>query len=167
MLEEAVKASLWQLAVYDENELVAYIRLVGDGHSDPGIIKKEKIPITVALNENEITVSRPNDERLSRSLHGLTRTLIQNLIIGVTQGYEKKLEIVGTGYRVTAKGKDLEFALGYSHSINIEAPEGISFTVEGPNKLTVSGIDKQLVGQVAANIRGLRHLSSTKVNKNR
>ena len=113
-------------------------------------------PITVALNENEITVSRPNDERLSRSLHGLTRTLIQNLIIGVTQGYEKKLEIVGTGYRVTAKGKDVQFALGYSHSINVEAPEGISFTVEGPNKLTVSGIDKQQVGQVAANIRGLR-----------
>ena len=71
-------------------------------------------PITVALNENEIVVSRPNDERLSRSLHGLTRTLIQNLIIGVTSGYEKKLEIVGTGYRVTPKGNDLEFALGYS-----------------------------------------------------
>ena len=106
-------------------------------------------PITVALNENEIVVSRPNDERLSRSLHGLTRTLIQNLIIGVTSGYEKKLEIVGTGYRVTPKGNDLEFALGYSHPINITAPEGA-------NKLTVSGIDKQLVGQVAANIRGLR-----------
>ena len=101
-------------------------------------------PITVALNENEIVVSRPNDERLSRSLHGLTRTLIQ------------KLEIVGTGYRVTPKGNDLEFALGYSHPINITAPEGITFAVEGANKLTVSGIDKQLVGQVAANIRGLR-----------
>ena len=112
-------------------------------------------PITVALNENEIVVSRPNDERLSRSLHGLTRTLIQNLIIGVTSGYEKKLEIVGTGYRVTP-GNDLEFALGYSHPINITAPEGITFAVEGANKLTVSGIDKQLVGQVAANIRGLR-----------
>ena len=105
-------------------------------------------PITVALNDNEIVVSRPNDERLSRSLHGLTRTLIQNLIIGVTSGYEKKLEIVGTGYRVTPKGNDLE--------INITAPEGITFAVEGANKLTVSGIDKQLVGQVAANIRGLR-----------
>ena len=105
-------------------------------------------PITVALNENEIVVSRPNDERLSRSLHGL--------IIGVTSGYEKKLEIVGTGYRVTPKGNDLEFALGYSHPINITAPEGITFAVEGANKLTVSGIDKQLVGQVAANIRGLR-----------
>ena len=113
-------------------------------------------PITVALNDNEIVVSRPNDERLSRSLHGLTRTLIQNLIIGVTSGFEKKLEIVGTGYRVTPKGNDLEFALGYSHPINITAPEGITFAVEGANKLTVSGIDKQLVGQVAANIRGLR-----------
>lgn len=86
----------------------------------------------------------------------LTRTLIQNLIIGVTSGFEKKLEIVGTGYRVTPKGNDLEFALGYSHPINITAPEGITFAVEGANKLTVSGIDKQLVGQVAANIRGLR-----------
>ena len=113
-------------------------------------------PITVALNENEIVVSRPNDERLSRSLHGLTRTLIQNLIIGVTSGYEKTLDIVGTGYRVTPTGNDLEFALGYSHPINITAPEGITFAVEGANKLTVSGIDKQLVGQVAANIRALR-----------
>ena len=113
-------------------------------------------PITVALNDNEIAVSRPNDERVSRSLHGLTRTLIQNMIIGVTNGYEKKLEIVGTGYRVTAKGNDLEFALGYSHPISVSAPEGVSFAVEGANKLTISGIDKQLVGQVAANIRGLR-----------
>lgn len=113
-------------------------------------------PIEVALEDGVLTVTRPNDERASRSLHGLTRTLIQNMIIGVTEGYSKKLEIVGTGYRVTAKGSDLEFALGYSHPITIEAPEGISFTVEGANKLTVSGISKQQVGQVAANIRGLR-----------
>lgn len=113
-------------------------------------------PITVAQNDGEIVVSRPNDERNSRALHGLSRTLIQNMIIGVTEGYSKKLEIVGTGYRVMAKGSDLEFALGYSHPINIKAPEGITFTVEGANKLTVSGIDKQIVGQVAANIRGLR-----------
>ncbi|WP_326502917.1 50S ribosomal protein L6 [Rothia nasimurium] len=113
-------------------------------------------PITVALEDGVVTVSRPNDERASRSLHGLTRTLIQNMIIGVTEGYSKKLEIVGTGYRVTAKGSDLEFALGYSHPITIEAPEGITFAVEGANKLTVSGINKQQVGQVAANIRGLR-----------
>ncbi|NVM96781.1 50S ribosomal protein L6 [Arthrobacter wenxiniae] len=113
-------------------------------------------PITVALEENTITVSRPNDERASRSLHGLTRTLIDNLIIGVTQGYEKKLEIVGTGYRVAAKGANLEFALGFSHPVVVEAPAGITLTVEGPTKLSVAGIDKQQVGEVAANIRKLR-----------
>lgn len=113
-------------------------------------------PITVALEDGVLTVSRPNDERASRSLHGLTRTLIQNIIVGVTEGYSKKLEIVGTGYRVMAKGSDLEFALGYSHPINVKAPEGITFAVEGNNKLTVTGISKQQVGQVAANIRGLR-----------
>lgn len=113
-------------------------------------------PITAAIDENTITVSRPNDERESRSLHGLTRTLIDNLIIGVTTGYEKKLEIVGTGYRVVAKGKDLEFALGFSHPVVIEAPEGITLAVESPTKLSVSGISKQQVGEVAANIRKLR-----------
>lgn len=113
-------------------------------------------PITAAIEENTITVSRPNDERESRSLHGLTRTLIDNLIIGVTAGYEKKLEIVGTGYRVVAKGKDLEFALGFSHPVIIEAPEGITLAVESPTKLSVSGISKQQVGEVAANIRKLR-----------
>lgn len=113
-------------------------------------------PITVAQEDGVITVSRPNDERESRALHGLSRSLINNMIIGVTEGYTKKLEIVGTGYRVMAKGSDLEFALGYSHPISISAPEGISFAVEGANKLTISGISKQQVGQVAANIRGLR-----------
>ncbi|MGA7205012.1 MAG: 50S ribosomal protein L6 [Specibacter sp.] len=113
-------------------------------------------PIEVALDENTITVTRPNDERSSRSLHGLTRTLIDNLIIGVTKGYEKKLEIVGTGYRVVAKGQNLEFALGFSHPVVVEAPEGITLTVESPTKLSVSGIDKQQVGEVAANIRKLR-----------
>ncbi|MDJ0318713.1 MULTISPECIES: 50S ribosomal protein L6 [Arthrobacter] len=113
-------------------------------------------PITVALEENTVTVARPNDERNSRSLHGLTRTLIDNLITGVTKGYEKKLEIVGTGYRVVAKGANLEFALGFSHPVAIEAPEGITLTVESPTKLSVSGIDKQQVGEVAANIRKLR-----------
>ena len=113
-------------------------------------------PISVSVDENVITVSRPDDERESRSLHGLSRTLIDNMITGVSQGYSKKLEIVGTGYRVMAKGSDLEFALGYSHPISVKAPEGITFTVEGNNKLTVSGINKQQVGQVAANIRGLR-----------
>jgi large subunit ribosomal protein L6 len=89
-------------------------------------------------------------------LHGLTRTLIANQIIGVTEGYSKGLEVVGTGYRVAAKGESLEFALGYSHSITVDPPKGISFTVEGNNKVTVNGIDKQAVGEVAANIRKLR-----------
>jgi large subunit ribosomal protein L6 len=112
--------------------------------------------ITVAQEDGTLTVSRPNDERESRSLHGLTRTLINNMIIGVTEGYSKKLEIVGTGYRVLAKGSDLEFALGYSHPVPVKAPEGITFQVETATKLAVSGIDKQQVGEVAANIRKLR-----------
>jgi len=114
-------------------------------------------PISVAKSDDgAIAVTRPNDERLSRSLHGLTRTLINNMVLGVTEGYEKKLEIHGTGYRVANKGGDLEFALGYSHAITVKAPEGISFTVEGPTRFAVQGIDKQLVGEVAANIRKLR-----------
>jgi large subunit ribosomal protein L6 len=113
-------------------------------------------PIEVSLEDNTIVVARPDDERDSRSLHGLTRTLIANQITGVTTGYTKGLEIVGTGYRVTAKGSDIEFALGYSHPIFVKAPEGITFTVEGNTKLTVSGIDKQAVGEVAANLRKLR-----------
>ncbi len=113
-------------------------------------------PIRVSIEDNQVVVTRPDDERNSRSLHGLTRTLIANQIIGVTQGYEKGLEVVGTGYRVAAKGASLEFALGYSHSITVDPPAGITFEVEGNNKLTVKGIDKQAVGEVAANIRKLR-----------
>ena len=115
-------------------------------------------PITVDRAEDgAVTVIRPNDERESRSLHGLTRTLIANMVTGVTQGYEKRLEIVGVGYRVLSKGPtQLEFQLGYSHPIVFDAPEGITFSVEGPTKLGVAGIDKQLVGEVAANIRKLR-----------
>jgi len=113
-------------------------------------------PIAVALEDNTVVVTRPDDERVSRSLHGLTRTLISNMITGVTTGYTKGIEIVGTGYRVTAKGSDIEFALGYSHPIYVKAPAGITFTVEGNTKLTVSGIDKQQVGEVAANLRKLR-----------
>jgi large subunit ribosomal protein L6 len=115
-------------------------------------------PIVVDRDdEGAITVARPNDERESRSLHGLTRTLIANMVTGVTQGYEKKLEIVGVGYRVLSKGPtQMEFQLGYSHPIVFDAPEGITFTVEGPTRFGVSGIDKQLVGEVAANIRKLR-----------
>ena len=115
------------------------------------------VPIAVARSdEGSVEVKRPNDERQSRSLHGLTRTLIANMVLGVTEGYEKKMEIHGTGYRVVAKGRDLEFALGFSHSISIKAPEGISFIVENPTRFAVQGIDKQLVGEIAANIRRLR-----------
>jgi large subunit ribosomal protein L6 len=113
-------------------------------------------PIRVSIEDNQVVVTRPDDERNSRSLHGLTRTLIANQITGVTQGYEKGLEVVGTGYRVATKGASLEFALGYSHSITVDPPAGITFEVEGNNKLTVKGIDKQAVGEVAANIRKLR-----------
>ena len=115
-------------------------------------------PLTIAKNEaGEVQVSRPNDERENRSLHGLTRTLVWNMVVGVTEGYVKKLEIVGVGYRVLAKGPtQLEFALGYSHPVVIHAPEGVTFTVESPTRLSVSGIDKQLVGETAANIRKLR-----------
>ncbi len=113
-------------------------------------------PITVAADNGTIEVSRPDDERVSKALHGLSRTLIANMVVGVTDGYVKRLEIVGTGYRVTAKGSDLEFALGYSHSVPIKAPEGITFTVEAPTRFSVAGIDKQQVGEVAAKIRKLR-----------
>jgi large subunit ribosomal protein L6 len=114
-------------------------------------------PITVEKGEGVLDVRRPDDERTSRALHGLSRTLIHNMVVGVTEGYEKKLEIVGVGYRVLSKGPtQLEFQLGYSHPITFTAPDGITFTVEGPTKLGVQGIDKQLVGEVAANIRKLR-----------
>jgi large subunit ribosomal protein L6 len=115
-------------------------------------------PIVVEkADDGVLSVNRPDDERNSRSLHGLTRTLINNMVVGVTEGYEKKLEIVGVGYRVLPKGPtQLEFQLGYSHPIIFDAPEGITFTTEGPTKLGVVGIDKQLVGEVAAKIRKLR-----------
>jgi len=114
-------------------------------------------PITVERGEDgTLQVKRPNDERTSKALHGLTRTLVNNLVVGVTQGYEKKMEIHGVGYRVQAKGSDLEFALGYSHPVKIEAPEGITFKVETPTRFSVSGIDKQKVGQISAVIRKLR-----------
>ena len=113
-------------------------------------------PIKVEKGDADLAVKRPNDERQSRALHGLTRSLINNMVLGVTEGYEKKMEIHGTGYRVAAKGSNLEFSLGYSHPITIEAPEGINFAVENPTRFSVQGIDKQLVGEVAANIRKLR-----------
>ncbi|MEU6928608.1 MULTISPECIES: 50S ribosomal protein L6 [unclassified Streptomyces] len=114
-------------------------------------------PIEIVKGEDGVlNVTRPNDERQNKALHGLSRTLVANMITGVTQGYVKALEISGVGYRVAAKGSGLEFQLGYSHPIMIEAPEGISFKVESPTKFAVEGIDKQKVGEVAANIRKLR-----------
>ena len=113
-------------------------------------------PIKVSQDGGVVTVVRPDDERLSRSLHGLSRTLVANMIEGVTNGYTKTIEIVGVGYRVAEKGKDLEFALGYSHPVPFPAPEGITFKVETATKFSISGIDKQLVGETAAKIKKLR-----------
>jgi large subunit ribosomal protein L6 len=113
-------------------------------------------PIAVAHEDGTLVVTRPDDERASRSLHGLTRTLLANIVTGVTQGYEKKLEIVGTGYRVAAKGASLEFALGFSHPVIVDPPAGITFAVENPTHFSVAGISKQQVGEVAANIRKIR-----------
>jgi large subunit ribosomal protein L6 len=114
-------------------------------------------PISVERGDDgAILVKRPDDERRSKAYHGLTRSLVNNLVVGVTSGYEKKLEIVGVGYRVALKGSNLEFALGFSHPVVVEPPEGITFAVETPTRFSVSGIDKQLVGETAANIRKLR-----------
>ena len=114
-------------------------------------------PISIEkLEDGTLSVTRPNDERISKSLHGLSRTLVNNMILGVTEGYSKRMELSGTGYRVQLKGQDLEFALGYSHPITVTPPAGITFAVESPTKFSVSGIDKQLVGEVAAKIRKLR-----------
>ena len=113
-------------------------------------------PIRASVEGNEIQVSRPDDERDSRALHGLTRTLIFNNVVGVTEGYSKALEVVGTGYRAQQKGNGLELALGFSHPVIYEAPEGITISVEGSNKITVTGISKQAVGEAAANIRKLK-----------
>jgi large subunit ribosomal protein L6 len=114
-------------------------------------------PITVEkADDGTLAVRRPDDERRSRAMHGLSRTLVNNLVVGVTEGYEKRLEIHGVGYRVALNGSTLEFALGYSHPVTVTAPDGITFTVESPTRFAVQGIDKQLVGEVAANIRKLR-----------
>ncbi|SRR5216683_552689 len=114
------------------------------------------VPIEVTRNDGVILVTRPNDEGKVRALHGLSRTLIANMVTGVTEGYSKTLEIVGVGYRVQARGANLEFSLGYSHSVTVNPPEGITFRVEAPTRFVVEGIDKQQVGEVAANIRKLR-----------
>jgi large subunit ribosomal protein L6 len=112
--------------------------------------------MTVKLDDNVITVERPTDRGPHRALHGLTRSLVANMIVGVTDGYEKRLEIQGVGYRAAAKGKGLELALGYSHPVAIDPVEGIEFEVPQPTEVVVRGIDKQKVGQVAANIRESR-----------
>jgi large subunit ribosomal protein L6 len=114
-------------------------------------------PITVERDDSgAVLVKRPDDERRSKAMHGLSRTLVNNLVVGVTSGYQKRLEIHGVGYRVALRGTSLEFALGYSHPVVVEAPEGITFAVDTPTRFSVSGIDKQLVGETAANIRKLR-----------
>jgi large subunit ribosomal protein L6 len=114
-------------------------------------------PISAERGEDgQLYVSRPNDERRAKELHGLSRTLVSNMVVGVTEGYKKSLEIAGTGYRVQQKGSDLEFALGFSHPVVVVPPTGITFTVERPTLFHVAGIDKQQVGEVAANIRKIR-----------
>lgn len=122
-----------------------------------GSLERDLHPnMTIQVGDSQIDVVRPDDERQNRALHGLTRALVSNMVVGVTDGYSRTLEIVGVGYRANAKGNDVEFALGFSHPVLFEAPEGITFSLEGTNKVTVSGTDKQLVGQIAANIRKLR-----------
>jgi large subunit ribosomal protein L6 len=113
-------------------------------------------PIIVTREENSLVVARPNDERRAKALHGLSRTLISNMITGVTTGYTKKIMLTGVGYRVALKGKDLEFQLGYSHNILFPAPEGITFISASQTEVEVSGVDKQLVGEVTAKIQKLR-----------
>jgi large subunit ribosomal protein L6 len=114
-------------------------------------------PITVERGDDgAVLLKRPDDERRSKAMHGLSRSLVNNLVVGVTAGYEKKLEIVGVGYRVALQGGNLNSALGFSHPVVVEPPAGITFAVESPTKFSVSGIDKQLVGETAANIRKIR-----------
>jgi large subunit ribosomal protein L6 len=113
--------------------------------------------ITVRRDGESLVVERPDDERENRAMHGLVRSLVNNMVVGVTQGFTKELEIVGVGYRVTARGPAaIELALGFSHPVNVQAPEGITFEVPAPNRIVVSGIDKESVGQVAADIRAWR-----------
>ena len=112
--------------------------------------------ITVRAEGDVLLVERPDDERENRSLHGLVRTLVNNMVVGVTEGFTKELEIQGVGYRATLSGTDLDLALGFSHPVKVAAPDGVTFAVPAPNRITVSGIDKQAVGQAAADIRRIR-----------
>ncbi len=113
-------------------------------------------PITVTSADGSLSVARPNDERANKALHGLSRTLINNMVVGVTEGYRKTLELSGTGYRVVPKGQGIELSVGFSHPVPIDAPAGITFVVETATRFHIDGIDKQLVGETAANIRKIR-----------
>jgi len=114
-------------------------------------------PITARQDDGQLLIERPDDERRSRALHGLARSLVDNMVVGVTAGFRKELEIVGVGYRATAAGPNrIDLALGFSHPVSVQAPDGITFTVPAPNRIVVEGNDKQSVGQVAADIRALR-----------
>jgi large subunit ribosomal protein L6 len=136
--------------------------LIGDGRvsvKGPQGTLERVLPgeITIRQEDSILTVERPNDERQNRALHGLTRSLVNNMVLGVTNGFTKELEIVGVGYRAVAKGPDqIELALGFSHPVVVNAPEGITFEVPVPTRISVKGIDKEKVGQVAANIRKMR-----------
>jgi large subunit ribosomal protein L6 len=122
-----------------------------------GSLKFGVLPeITVETHEGRIHVSRANDEKHNRAAHGMTRAILSNMVTGVSQGFERVLEIVGVGYRAQMQGKNLVIALGFSHPVEVEPPEGIELAVDGPLKIIVRGIDKQLVGQVASDIRGHR-----------
>jgi len=122
-----------------------------------GVLSRKLVDeMDITIDNNEVFVKRPNDLKRIRSLHGLTRTLISNMVVGVTNGYSKTLEINGTGYRAAKQGKKLTLTLGYSHPVEMTDPEGVEATVEGNNKITVAGIDKEKVGQYAANIRAKR-----------
>jgi len=112
--------------------------------------------IRIVREDGTVRVERPDDDAFHRSLHGLTRTLVANMVEGVTKGYEKRLEIVGVGYRAVLKGTDIELALGFSHPVAVKAPEGIEFEVPAPNRITIRGNNKQMVGEIAANIRKIR-----------
>jgi large subunit ribosomal protein L6 len=122
-----------------------------------GALERDLTPVlSVVREDDQLRVERPNEEKRSRELHGLTRTLINNMVLGVTEGYTRNLEILGVGYRAQLVGKKLQLNLGYSHPIEIDPPAGIAFVVETPTKVTVSGIDKQMVGQMAAQVRATR-----------
>ncbi len=122
-----------------------------------GALERDFLPeMTLEVRENEVVVTRPSDKKDYRAVHGLTRALINNMVLGVTQGFEKTLVVEGVGYRASIQGKNLNLAVGYSHPVSMEPPEGIAFVVEGTQTIKVGGIDKELVGQVAANVRAVR-----------